>query len=124
MSKITVTTITKRKARRQNSFWYDGQVAIVSDGKREISIEATGHVDITFKENEDSFENGDARKEAKKRKLTDRALKNAYFSNENWFELFEVTGENVDGDMVKSTGYIESTYDDAIAMAKGILLNK
>jgi hypothetical protein len=66
MEKVTVKYYKKVEKGRKDSFWFDGQVAVVTKGKHLISLEATGHIDVVFKQDGKSYDNDSTRRYAKK----------------------------------------------------------
>ncbi len=122
--KVELTYQTKVEPRRKDSFWFDGHVATVSNGKTEVRIIAMGHVGVIFKVDEPGFNNDYARKEALKRGYTDQKLKNLNnhdgWLNNNWF-AFEVVLQG-------GKTYLDDATDvylpDAINTAKNILKDK
>jgi hypothetical protein len=112
----------KPEPQRKDSFWFDGHVATVTDGKTTVNIIATGHVDVTFNRNDENcYRNSEARKEARSRGYTDRKLntmgRHDGWGNNNWF-AFEVITQG------KSMYWDEGTetkFDDAIHAAKEII---
>ena len=120
-NKIKVEIHQQPEPRRKDSFWFDGHVATITDGKTEVSIIATGHVTVCFNPNEENVNNDYARKEARSKGYTDKKLNNLSkhdgWSNNNWFE-YEITKDG------KTTKYEKTTdvdFDDAIKTAKSIL---
>jgi len=111
----------KIQPRRKNSFWFDGHVATVTDGKTTVNVISQGHVDVVFNVNEDSMCNEHARKEARSRGYTDRKLSNLSkhdgWSNNNWF-AFEVEREGHKPYWDEAT---DIGFDDAIQTAKEII---
>lgn len=103
---------------RKNSFWYDGQVALVYDGKRNLSIEATGAISAYF--GSDDLHTGyEAVSKAKKLGYTDNDIaimsKNDQFSDCNWFTIY-------DQDTKEFLETVDSNYDDAVITAKRIIV--
>lgn len=83
---------------RQDSFWYDGQVATVTNGKRTLSIEAIGEVRVYLDENGGLLSHKEAREEALRRELTDTSLDSTIsyhdgWVNNNWFAFYDVDAE-------------------------------
>lgn len=121
-NKIKVEIHQKPEPRRKDSFWFDGHVATVTDGKTTINVVATGHVDVCFNRNESNMSNDYARKEARSRGYTDKKLKNLSnhdgWSNNNWFG-FEVVKDG------KTTWdeYTDVNFNDAIGYAKDLVTN-
>lgn len=120
---IKVKLHKKIEPRKKNSFWFDGHVATVTDGKNSINIISMGHVCVSFEPNGDLYKNDDARKVAKKRGYTDIKLNNLSkhdgWSNNNWFS-FEVVKE---GKLPVWNDLTEINIDDAIEIAKDALVN-
>lgn len=106
--KFKIDYIIPPEKRRKDSFWYDGQVATISYKGRTISIEATGHIDASYRENDISP------KSARMFGFTDRRLKFFHWSNNNWFTLYEQKGDEFEW-IADSVAY---TYDEAIRLAK------
>jgi hypothetical protein len=104
---------------KQDSFWYDGQIATVTDGVNTISIEAMGEIRVQLGEDDGyMLGNNDARKEAEKRgmKDVDLNLLNAFdgWGNNNWFAFYWVEKDEYLTD-------VSYEYDSAIHTAKEIL---
>ena len=117
---MTLTTkhIVPVDHKRRDSFWYNKQVATVSNGKRTLSIEATGAVAVQFDVNKPIYYNDDARLVALDRGYTDRKLNNLSkhdgWHNNNWFALYDMGKDE----------YLNDTftdYYDAIKAAEDIL---
>lgn len=121
-NKIKTEIHQKPEPRRKDSFWFDGHIATVTDGKTTVNVIATGHVDVCFNPNESNVDNDHARKEARSRGYTDVKLKNLNkhdgWSNNNWFG-FEVIKDG------KTTwdDYTDIKFDDAIGYAKDLVTN-
>jgi hypothetical protein len=117
---MTITIIKPKLAdNRQDSFWYDGQVATITDGKNTISIEAQGEIRVQLGEDDNYMLDGkEARKEALKRKMLDVDLNllNAFdgWQNNNWFAFYWIENDEYKTD-------ISYEYDNAIETAKNIL---
>nr|WP_298657441.1 hypothetical protein [uncultured Flavobacterium sp.] len=120
--KFKVEIHQKPEPRRKDSFWFDGHVATVTNGKTTVNIVALGRIDVFFNPNESSMTNDDARKEARKRGYTDKKLTNICkhdgFSNSNWF-TFEVF---IYGEATMNE-HTDINFNDAIAYAKSLLNN-
>jgi len=118
--KAELTYYVDVEPRRKDSFWFDGHVASITDGKTEVRIVAMGHVDVIFNVNENSFNNNSARKEARNRGYTDQKLKNLNrhdgWLNNNWyaFEIVKDGKEEIDD-------YTDVYLPDAIDYAKQLL---
>lgn len=119
-NKIKVEIHKKPESRRKDSFWFDGHVATVSDGKTTVNIIATGHIKVCFNQNESNYSNDFARKEARSRGYTDVKLKNLSkhdgWSNNNWFD-FEIIGNG----KTFLDDYTDINLDDAIFYAKEVV---
>lgn len=120
-SKIKVKIHVKPEPQRKDSFWFDGHVATVTDGKTTVNIIAQGHVDVIFNANETAMSNAHARKEARSRGYTDRKLgglsKHDGWNNNNWF-AFEVITPGKEMYLDEATNV---NLDDAIKESKGII---
>ena len=107
--------------RRQSSFWYDGQVAIIKTDHGTYSLEACGEIRVMFEENGDTYRDHRAIEEAWDRNLTDKGLnKIGEFDgwiNNNWFEVVLIPHENNIG-VLSSIGDVVDTYDKGIQMLK------
>ena len=103
---------------RKKSFWYDGQVALVCNDKRNLSIEATGAIGLYFDGIDEKYDLGYAVHKAVKLKYTDididRMEKNGQFSNNNWFTIY-------DQDSQKYLETVDGNYDDAVKRAEDII---
>jgi len=115
--KIEIVT-PKISGHKQDSFWYhDKQIAEVTFNGRRLTVEATGEIDVRFKENGESFSGKDAVKEAIRRKLGDKGLNklDAFdgFSMNNWFAIRELDADGNAHDDVD----IKHDYDSAMASA-------
>lgn len=84
-----IEVLQRRLPRRENSFWYAGEVARY----RKYHLVVSGNVTLRFHEKgspdgSDLYYDDEARAEAKERQLTDRDLRRAvhWYSN-NWFEV-------------------------------------
>ena len=115
---IKTTIIQKPQPRRKDSFWFDGQVATVSNGSKTISIEAQGEISVMFNPDEGFYKGRNARAAALLAGYTDRKLNNLYrhdgWGNNNWFAFYWVENDE----------YLTPTsvnYDDAIKIAKSLL---
>jgi len=119
-AKIKVKIYKKPEPRRKDSFWFDGHVATVTDGKTTVNIVATGHVDVCFNPNETNYDNDSARKEARKRGYTDRKINNLYnhdgVRNSNWYS-FELISQG----STKWDSYTDVELDGAINYAKDLV---
>lgn len=117
---ISIEYFHKVHSKRKDSFWFDGQVARVSNGTISVSIEATGHKALSFSESGKSYTNEAAVKQARRRKLYDQDIESLYelFQNANWFNLVVI-----DGDQTTSLERVISDLDDAIAQANEYLSN-
>jgi hypothetical protein len=106
--------------KRQDSFWYNGQVATVSNGKRTISIEAIGELRIYLDEDGDLLCNDEARKEALRRNYRDVDVHTCAawdgWVNSNWFALYDVEND----EYLQEYDVIDR-YDDALTLAKGVV---
>ena len=101
---------------RQDSFWYDGQIATGKVGKATLSLETAGTIRVMFEENGELYRDTQAVKEALDRNLTDKNLKEIIvfdgWSNSNWFQIYsDTTGIAINND-------VASSYDEAIEMLK------
>lgn len=107
--------------KRKDSFWFDGHVATITDGKNTINIIATGHICVFFEPDGDSYKNDEARKFARSKGYTDIKLnilfKHDGWSNNNWF-AFEVIKEGKTPVWDEAT---EISFDNAIETAKNII---
>lgn len=116
---MKVDTIIAAKSGKVNSFWFDGQVAIVSDGSKSISIEAVGAKRVTFNDGEDQFEGQEAVNEAIDRNYSDKKISNVTgedgFSESNWFQFYDMDKDEVIEDITSIH------YNEAVKIAKGIL---
>lgn len=119
--KFIIETIQPMLPRRKDSVFYQGQVAIVSLGDKQVSVETSGEIRVRLDAKGDLYCNDMATKEVKAREYTDRKIKNIEFSNANWFTLFDKVG-NDEYKWVDAT--VASSYDEAIEMAKQHLLCK
>jgi hypothetical protein len=123
MKKCKIDYIVPPERQRKDSFWYNGQVAVVSANGRSVSVEATGYMAISFDdENYDmpslSFDNDFARNEARDRGYTDRKLKSfAWYAN-NWFTLYEIIGKGSTAEFKWVADSVAYNYDEAIKLAK------
>jgi hypothetical protein len=115
---ISIEYFQKVHSKRKDSFWFDGQVASVSNGTISVSIEATGHKAVSFSESGKSYTNEAAVKQARRRKLYDQDIESLYerFQNANWFNLVVI-----DGDQTTSLERVISDLDDALAEARSFL---
>ncbi len=109
--------------KRKDSFWFDGHVATVTDGKTTVNVIAQGHVCVYFKPNEKTaYSNDTARKEARSRGYTDKKLKNLNrhdgWLNNNWF-CFEIINENKN--LLDENTEID--FDEAIKYARELVIN-
>lgn len=115
---------------KQDSFWYDGQVAEVTYGDRRVCIHAEGDIRIYNKAGElvhDGKERGPGFKGFKLK--TDKDLKkigNSYddkyrWENNNWFELSMKVRKNSVWIDVDCESGIAHEYNEAIENAKEIL---
>jgi len=123
---MKINTIQKKLSKnRQESFWYNGEVANIKKGNYIISLIATGDIRVQFEENGQIYTNNKAVKEAFKRNLTDKDLRKIGefdgWHNNNWFEI-EITynGEY----FTEANSNIEYTYDEAIDMLKDIAVTE
>ena len=123
MTKIKTTIHVQPESRRNCSFWFDGHVATITDGKTTVDIMAIGEIRVAFNANEDNYINQSAREEAKTRGYTDVKLSilsnHDGWSNNNWF-----------GYLVKKEGkeeyWSDATdikFESAINKAKEIIRN-
>lgn len=115
--KIEIIT-PKISKKKEDAFWYyDKQIAEVTFNGRRLSVEATGEIELRFKENGKLFYGKDAVKEAKRLKLNDNGLAklDAFdgFRLNNWFAIREIEEDNSSHDDVD----IQHDYDSAMASA-------
>jgi hypothetical protein len=112
---------------KQESFWYDGQVATVEKDGRTFSIEATGVIRIFIdKKAEGEFDgcprldNEDAVKKAHDLGFEDDDLHDddkIYWDNNNWFAIRELDENGDAHDDVE----ICHIYSDAIELAQELI---
>ena len=106
---------------RQDSFWYDGQVAVIDTDHGTYSLEACGEIRVMFEENGKDYRNGRAVEEAWDRNLTDKDLnKIGEFDgwiNNNWFEVVLIPHEDNIG-VLSAIGDVADTYSDGVEMLK------
>jgi hypothetical protein len=113
---------------KQESFWYDGQVATVSKDGRTFSVEATGTIRIYIDESgEGEFDDSerldgiDAVDKCNTLGFKDEDVNDqdkVYFDLNNWFAIREVDEK---GDIATNDEGICHTYDEAIELAKSML---
>lgn len=116
----------------KDSFWYRGDIALLTEGNRQVVVVANGDIRIHNKEGEMVHDNSKARNNmfpefkdftpqddkdlAKLEKLGYR------WENNNWFECFYIVkGDSVMGDIM---GDVRFDYDRAIQMGKEVLTSK
>lgn len=112
---------------KQESFWYDGQVAIVRHNGRAFSVEATGEKRIYIdKKGEGDFDDRprydgvDAVDKCRKLGFSDEDVNDqdkVYFDLNNWFAIRELDDN---GDVMTNDEGICHTYDEAIELAKSM----
>jgi len=107
--------------KRQDSFWYDGQVAVIDTDHGTYSLEACGEIRVMFEENGDDYRDYRAVREAWDRNLTDKDLnKIGEFDgwlNNNWFEIVLIPHDDEIG-VLSAIGDVADTYDEGIEMLK------
>jgi len=109
---------------RQDSFWYDGQIAVIDTDHGMYSLEACGEKRVMFEENGDDYCGYRAVEEAWNRKLTDKGLNKIDqfdgWINNNWFEVVCIKDDFVDS----AIGDVADTYDEGILMLKQYVADK
>ena len=102
---------------KQESFWYEGQIATIETDHGVYSLEACGDIRLDFGEPDDVYKNWSAVEHANDLGLTDNDLEllrdRDAFGNNNWFEVVCIR-EN--GEVDSCIGDVDYTYDDAIVM--------
>jgi hypothetical protein len=113
--------------KRQDSFWYDGQIAIIKTDHGVYSLEACGDIRVMFNENGNEYHGYSAVEEARNRNLTDEELnKLGQFDgwlNNNWFEVVLIPYDKNLG-VISAIGDIADTYNDGIEMLKDCAKNE
>jgi hypothetical protein len=102
---------------QQDSFWYNGQIAIIKTDHGTYSLEACGDIKVVF-DDETYYQNHNAVKEALDRNYTDENLnENVEFDTNNWFEVVLIADDKNIG-AFSTVGDIAYTYDDGIEILK------
>lgn len=127
---MKIKILQSKKRNKDDSFWYSGDIAEITAGKRIVVVVAAGDIRIHNKNRElvhDGFKernNGlDFKLESDKdlKKIGNSYNDKYYWENNNWFECFYgYKGESLNdiiGDVVYS-------YKDAIAFGKAVLKSK
>ena len=111
-----------------DSFFYDGHIATISEGKKVVEVYAAGDIRIQNKAGEIVHDGWNERGDGITLE-TDEDLKKVgsnydddyYWENNNWFEcFFAFEGDSLDCLL----GDVRDEYDDAIQFAKDILESK
>ena len=119
MSKINLTvttTVQKLSEDRQDSFWYNGDVAYVNllSGNK-LYLEATGEIRLAFEEDGIFYKGIQAVEMARDKGLNDEGLNELgiqdLFGNNNWFVVIKV---NAEGDVISDDLTVVHSYDEGI----------
>ena len=99
---------------KQDSFWYDGQIATLETKNYVYSLEAQGDIRVFYKD--ECFNDYQALEFCEDKKWTDKDLKKFEWDMNNWFE---VIGINKKTNEVESViGDVAYDYDEGITMLK------
>lgn len=113
--RIQVHYLVRPIKNRNDSFFYEGQVCELAHGGRQISIEAVGMKEVTFKDGK-SFSGSEAVKQAIKRKIYDKGLnalgRQDRLGNCNWFTLVDTACEPA-----RDMQFVISSYNEALKEA-------
>lgn len=131
MKKIQIIYHQKRIPHKEDSFWYDGNIATLTYKNREVTLVAAGEIRIYNKTGElvfDTKERGPGFPEFKHHEpQNDKDLikldKLGYrWENNNWFEVYYVY-DIIDGVKHEDSvlGDVAYYYKDGIALAKNYL---
>lgn len=122
---LKVKVIWKKMKNKEDSFWYEGDIALLSYKDREVLVVAAGDIRIHDKTGELVWDckprNGGFPEFKNYRPNTDRQLHRLeklgyYFDMNNWFEwLWRVKGDT-NWDCI--LGDVAYEYDDAMSCAK------
>lgn len=120
MKKIKVEIVQPKVDNKHcDSFWYNGQIAVVETDHGTYSLEAVGDIRVMFEVNGDWYNNSRAVDEAWDRRLTDKNLNELNdhdgWGNNNWFEVVCIKQDNSVQDVIGDVAY---DYDEAIEMLK------
>jgi len=129
--KIKIIYHQKRIPRKEDSFWYDGNIATLTYKNREVTLVAAGEIRIHNKKGElvyDTKQRGSGFPEFKRNEpQNDRDLnkleKLGYrWENNNWFEVYYVydiiNGEKYEDSVLGDVAYY---YKDGMNLAKSYL---
>jgi len=118
---LTVTTVKQKLSEdRQDSFWYDGDVAYINllSGNK-LYLEATGEIRLAFGIDENYLKGVEAVEKALDDGLNDEGLNELgiqdLFGNNNWFVVIKVNGH---GDVISDDLTVVHSYDDGIKQLK------
>jgi hypothetical protein len=123
MSKINLTvttTVQKLSEDRQDSFWYNGDVAYINllSGNK-LYLEATGEIRLAFEVDGMFYKGIQAVEMARDKGLNDEGLNELgiqdLFGNNNWFVVIKVNGN---GDVISDDLTVVHSYDEGIKQLK------
>ena len=116
-----IITQEKLAENRIESFWYDGQIAIVETERFTYALIAAGDKSVYFEEEGDNYRGHKAVEEASYRELNDDDIKvlfdNDMFGNNNWFEIVGYD-KNDNNNVLSVDCDVAYEYDEGIEMLK------
>jgi len=129
--KIKIIYHQKRIPRKEDSFWYDGNIATLTYKNREVTLVAAGEIRIYNKDSElvyDTKQRGPGfpefkHSEPQNDKDLEKLEKFGYrWKNNNWFEVYYVYNI-IDGQKYEDSvlGDVAYYYKDGVALAKSYL---
>lgn len=114
---LKVTTVKEKLSEdRQDSFWYNGDVAYVNllSGNR-LYLEATGEIRLAFDIDDTYYKDIQAVEMARDKGLNDEGLNELgiqdLFGNNNWFVVIKTNGK---GDVISDDLTVVHSYDEGI----------
>lgn len=129
--KIKITYHQKRIPNKEDSFWYDGNIATLTYKNREVTLVAAGEIRIHNKNGElvydvktrnsgfPEFKHHEPRNDKDLAKLEKLGYR---WENNNWFEVFYVynivNGTKYEDSVLDDVAY---SYKDGVNLAKGYL---